>query len=216
MTFLDVNHELKGQESASNKNKSAISRWEGIAIPGVIVLMLVSAYLVFKLGLAPTHTVNKGDLVSPPFSVKDLTLFSVKDSQPIDWSHKKWRIFLPVGSTCDESCLSNLYKTRQVHKLLAGKASRVERYLLISEPKLDADFSEILDREYPNLQRMLVDYGAFKSELAKASITEDPVSAHDFFVVDQEGFLMMSYNAEHSGKDLLKDLKRLLKYSYEN
>ncbi len=218
MVSLDTETSNNGANKVeTNTVKKGINRWEGLAIPGVVILMMLSAYLVFKFGLAPTHTINKGNLITPPFSVKNLPLEQAGELPLPDWSIKRWRLYIPIGDRCDDVCMENLYLTRQVHKLLAGKAHRVERYALLTSKDNSPEFTQVLNEEYPLLHRTYVDYSDFKQRLEKTSLgNNDVLAQHLYFLVDQEGYLMMSYSAEHEGKELLADLKRLLKYSYEN
>ena len=46
-------------------------------------------------------------------------------------------------------------------------------------------------------------------------VLPETVNNHYYLLVDQEGFAMMVYTSEIHGNDLLKDLKRALKFSID-
>lgn len=190
------------------------NKFYGLLIIAAIVLPMVLAYLIFKTGIGfPSATSNKGDLLVPPQPIQQLNL-EEKDNffETLYSSDKKrWRILIPVSKVCDETCEAHLYLSRQVHIRLAEKAYRVERVLLLLDP-----FSEIeldkLKQEHPETLLVQSNTASLNTWLLETKL---PASAENYFyLVDQEGFAMMRYNREHSGQDLLDDIKKLLKFTY--
>jgi cytochrome oxidase Cu insertion factor (SCO1/SenC/PrrC family) len=134
---------------------------------------------------------------------KDLTSKSVA---------KKWRLLVPVPAACADTCQKNLYTTRQVHIRLAEKAYRVER-IILSLDELRPTLLKQLANEHPNTLRIESSEDRFFEWLASANFVES-VEQY-YYLIDQEGFAMMRYNASHTGQNLLDDIKKLLKFTYD-
>ena len=124
-----------------------------------------------------------------------------------------WRIMVLISADCDADCQQNLFITRQVHIRLAEKAPRVERILLALE-EIPAQQKQQLLAEHPNVLWLKSSQAALANWLADTNVAAMPFD-QNYFLIDQDGFAMMGYNAEHTGQDLLDDLKKLLKYTYE-
>lgn len=183
----------------------------------VVLLPMLSAYVVYFTGVGvPEGTINKGVLLTPPVPISDWQLRTL-DGEP--WVLKeqpiKWRLLIPGGATCDQACKENLYLTRQVHIRLGEKGLRVERLYLLTEPSLSDSLSEHLEQEHARIKVVQLDEKAMVASLANTNLSGDPIAEGRYFLMDQEGFVMMGYDLEQSGNDLLKDIKRMLRYSYE-
>ncbi len=163
----------------------------------------------------PTGTVNQGDLLSPATLISEL---KVLDENGIDvelTKGKKWRMVMIGTNRCDASCQDLLYVSRQVHTRLNEKSVRVERIYFNIEANYSEEFSNLLKTDYPRLKRYSTSAQQWQVLFKDTNIADNSLSANQVYYVDQEGFAMMSYNAQHKGADLLKDIKRLLKYSYD-
>ncbi|BFM13850.1 hypothetical protein R50073_00330 [Maricurvus nonylphenolicus] len=203
-------------QTAIADRRSKIMAWMVI---GVITVPMLAAYVIFKTGLGiPTGTVNKGDLILPATSIESLEI-SNTENQVVDWLQTpsagfKWRLIVVGDGRCDEICEAQLYKSRQVHKRLADKARRVERIYLSTSPQIDPAFAELLQSEYPRMSVGQVDQTAVEN-LFVATNQADVSSGEKILVVDQQGYAMMTYAEHHTGGEMLDDMKRLLKYSYD-
>ncbi len=200
------------------------SRRMGVLIFSAFLLPMLAAYLIFHTGIGlPLGTINKGSLLLPPQAIADLPVYRAS-GEPLDLladkKDKKWRLLIPGQADCSQSCLDTLYLTRQVHIRLGEKSKRVERVYLNVAGDLDGDFEAMLVEEHPRLQRARVQVEDLQQWLADSNMAVDkqgsPVSEGRYFLMDQEGFVMMAYDASHEGNQLLSDIKRLLKYSYED
>lgn len=210
--------ELNAKEQPSDKSISSTrSRMMGLLVLVVIFGPMLAAYLIFKSGLGiPTGTINKGDLLPVAKSVTELDLRDIEGSSLNILVDKKWRLLLPAPQVCGSVCKKNLYTTRQVHIRLGEKARRLDRvYLLQSElTAADAEIQTARIKEHPRMQYAVVDKVALE-KLLHSEITAERDIYQRYYLMDQEGFIMMSYGLEHEGNELLKDIKRMLKYSYE-
>lgn len=189
----------------------------GFAIMMVVMLPMVIAYGVYVSGIGmPTGTVNKGDLLNPPQAISELNLHQL-DGSPwqINDHKRKWRWLIPGTKECAKPCQENLYLTRQVHIRLAEKARRVERIYLLLDDEISPETEAFLASEHPHMPVLKVMPEQLQKAMVSGTVPENFVSEGRYFLMDQEGFVMMSYTPAHTGQQLLDDIKRMLKYSYE-
>ncbi len=211
-------HTASVDAAPAHKKESRFSgRLSGLLVIATIALPMLAAFLIFHSGIGiPKATVNKGELLLPAKSIAELPL---RDTQGqalnILEGDKKWRLLIPAYGHCGQSCQKSLYLTRQVHVRLGEKASRVERFYLNLDAIMDAETEGYLNREHPRVKRVHIQRSDLEAFLANTNASGDPVTAGRYFLMDQEGFVMMAYTPKHDGNQLLTDLKRLLKYSYE-
>ncbi|MGE3297214.1 MAG: hypothetical protein AB7I68_07650 [Porticoccaceae bacterium] len=161
-------------------------------------------------------TSNRGILLRPMVPVAELEL-RTPDDESLEWAamKPKWRLLIPVVLPCAEACRSALYLSRQVHVRLEKDALRMERVLLVLGAPPDRETTDWLQREHPHLSLMRGDSAAFTHWPAASAAAWNP-SASPVFVVDPAGMAMLYFTSEHSGADMLADLRHLLKYSSEN
>ncbi|ODS24018.1 hypothetical protein AB835_05695 [Candidatus Endobugula sertula] len=191
-------------------------RFYGVLIVLMIVAPMVIAYIMFQTGWGVSGgTTNKGQLLTPPLAIKSLPLVDgstyLEDLVNDQSIGKKWRILVPVKADCNETCRRHLYLTRQVHIRLAEKAYRVERIFLALDT-LPESLKQELNTEHPNVRWAKSTASHFAQWLVPAVLEN---SDQYFYLVDQTGFMMMRYDRHHSGQDLLDDVKKLLKFTYD-
>ena len=76
--------------------------------------------------------------------------------------------------------------------------------------------AEFLQREHPGLRIMRVSEARLAALLGATNLaTRPPGGDGHYYLMDQRGFLMMAYHREHTGNQLLADIKRMLKITYE-
>ena len=192
------------------------NRFFGLIILGIIIVPMLLAYVMFHTGWGVSNsTTNKGELIRPALPIANIasinspTLASILTQQG---TAKKWRLLVPVTANCNDACQSNLYVSRQVHIRLAEKAYRVERIILAVET-LPNHLEDMLSSDHPNTHRVQSRLDNVYEWLAPANMSKD--AENYYYLVDQEGFAMMRYNTAHSGQDLLDDIKKLLKFTYD-
>jgi cytochrome oxidase Cu insertion factor (SCO1/SenC/PrrC family) len=191
------------------------SRIYGLLIIAIIALPMLTAYIMFKTGWGiPIDTSNKGTLLQPARAIGELALNNQDDIlvRLIEDENKRWRILVPITKECDEICQNHLYISRQVHIRLAEKAYRVERILLRLD-SLSVDAIDNLKQEHPETIMVDSNIDALNQWLAVSKL---PLSAENYFyLVDQDGYAMMYYDVDHKGQDLLDDVKKVLKFTYD-
>ena len=177
----------------------------------VSLLPMMGAYLVYFTGfMLPENTVNAGQFISPAHSLESLVSKQEWESIKQD---KKWRMLLPVSENCNEACSANLYTSRQVHIRLDQKSKRLERMALISS-KLDDEARTKLQEDHPRLRFLSTSLEQAQPWLEQMNIPA--TTALDYYLlVDQEGRAMMVYDQAQHGNEVLKDLKRAIKFSID-
>ncbi|AKJ96830.1 MULTISPECIES: hypothetical protein [Pseudomonas] len=118
---------------------------------------------------------------------------------------QRWQILVTAPQACSVDCRQLVYLARQVQIGLGRDASRASHALAIAQP-LDAEYDAQLQREYPQLQRYPLDLPAYRKG------AQDTGGAQ-LWIIDPHSNLVLRYDARVKGKDLLNDLRHLLKLS---
>jgi hypothetical protein len=218
----------------ADKNPATNNRMVLLLIGGIPVIMILAAtwlwYFVAHGDLdliGMVGTANRGSLVQPPRQLDDQTLrdesgLSMKfaDLEP------RWAMVIPAaGGRCDEACENTLYVTRQVHVAMGKEYNRLRR-LYISTDSIAStqlivrqlsdgrpapaagEFARYLATEHSGLQVLALSAASYT-----ALFPEHVADASTWYLVDPAGWVMMSYNREVPYKDVIADLKFLLKNS---
>ena len=168
-------------------------------------------------------TSNRGELVQPPRQIADYPVqtdsglaFALPGGDP------KWTFVVPAAGSCDASCESTLYTTRQIHLAMGKEFSRLRRFLVaqgsvadlpLSTPALSdggevpASLSDYLVGEHKGLTALQLEDAAFSALFA------GDYPAGTWFLMDPAGWVMMAYTPDIHYKDVIADLKFLLKNS---
>lgn len=170
-------------------------------------------------------TANHGTLLQPPRQMDDQVLrdatgraMHYKDLPP------RWTMVIPgAAGRCDEACEKNLYQTRQIHTALGRYYNSLQR-LYVSEGPVSTtrlavqqlsdgttapdSFADYLEKEHSGLLAWAVEPAAHDTLFAEFSADETT-----WYLVDPAGWVMMAYNREVSYKEVIADLKFLLKNS---
>ncbi len=204
-----------------------------LLIAGIPIAMMLAATMLWwmveagyvdaesRLGAA-----NHGDLVTPPRSVSEMT-FRHEGVAALLWSDlpAKWRLMVVQrGATCDDVCAQQLYQTRQIHLALGKEFNRVGRVLLgavspeavhlvsgdhaQSAREAPLLLSEWLAREHQGLIPLTL-----PASTLDALLPESISVPTQWYIVDPAGWIMMSVSDALSYKDVISDLRFLLKHS---
>ena len=203
-------------------------------IAGIPLTMILAAtwlwYFVINGDLDLVNaigTANRGQLVQPPRQLDDVAM-TADTGALIKYADlpRKWRLaVVNRGPVCAEACEKNLYLTRQIHVAMGKEFNRIGRlYVSESSPddtRLDlaalsderpapASFNELLDMEHRGTKSLTIAPGSYAALFA-----EELADDSTWFLVDPGGWVMMSYNGDIHYKDVISDLKFLLKNSSE-
>ncbi|KNH29391.1 hypothetical protein ACS77_04155 [Pseudomonas syringae] len=117
----------------------------------------------------------------------------------------RWQLLVTAPKDCSVDCQQLVYLARQIQIGLGRDASRASHALAIAQP-LNSDYETKLQREYPQLRRYSLDPPTY----IKGAQSND--SPH-LWIIDPHGNLVLRYDPTVKGKDLLNDLRHLLKLS---
>lgn len=200
------------QNAAIPKNGNASDhrsngRWQFYLVALIPSLAMGLAWYLyfFGTGFLPDGRTNNGELILPPASFQSLSLYQDGKAFGIEQLKGKWGIVVLGEAGCtSKACQESLYQTRQAHVALGRETDRVAR-LFVSASALP---SSSLQNEHPEVFWLKASESSVLNALKK-----DTWPANHYYIVDPLGNIMMQYEAEQYGRDLLKDLQKLLKAS---
>ncbi|WP_085693867.1 MULTISPECIES: hypothetical protein [unclassified Pseudomonas] len=118
---------------------------------------------------------------------------------------ERWQMLVTAPGDCVADCQQLVYLARQIQIGLGRDAGRASHALAAAQP-LGADYEARLARDYPQLQRYPLDTAGLRK-------TAGDASAPQLWIIDPHGNLVLRYGPDVNGKDLLNDLRHLLKLS---
>ena len=117
----------------------------------------------------------------------------------------RWQLLVTEPASCQQDCQQLIYLARQIQIGLGREASRATHALASAEP-LTPNLQQQLQTEYPQLGRLGLDLQQYERVRPN-----DP--AAQLWIIDPHGNLVLRYEPNVKGKDLLNDLRHLLKLS---
>jgi len=187
----------------------APGRRQMLIIAAVFILPVFVAFTLYYGKLwRPAGSSSKGELIDParPLEIAGLRR---PDGTPADAAvfRDKWTLLYIGDGACDADCRTALVFARQSRLALNNDMTRVQRVFLATANCCDTAYFNAeqagliaLDASSPDAQKLLAQ---FPGDRAKS-----------LYIVDPLGNLMMRHDASHTTKDLLEDLKKLLKLSH--
>lgn len=184
----------------------------------LLVIVLLALPFVIAFGLywfewRPARLGNHGQLIEPPQPLPETGLRH-RDGRPLPTEElrRKWSLVLVNNGPCESVCQEDLQKIRQVQVALNKEMMRLRRLLLATGTGAwDADpaFADI-QRQFPDL--LIVAPTANGAGVVMRERFGG--GAYRFYVVDPLGNVMLRYPEKPDMRGMLKDLERLLKYSW--
>lgn len=173
---------------------------------------MIFATIMFYTGwLNPAGHTNNGTLIQPVVSVQTLNLETAA-GKPLaerfgpDKVEPEWLLMVVAGK-CDSECEELMYLARQVNIALGKNANRVSRAAVLGT--VPTDLSSRWSKEYSLMERLTPASGTEPAWPAGI----DPQAEPRILLVDPFGNMMMHYGSGNTGKEMLEDLKHLLKIS---
>jgi len=163
--------------------------------------LLVASWLYYGgEALQPQQRANHGALLEPIVSLVDAVPGSaIHDS-------RAWRLLYAEDGECGETCRKALYTLRQTRLMLGKEMDRVERVFLHGAEPPDTllgaeEHKGLVALHDPALRAVLDD---------KRPAT---LPAGGFFLIDPHGNLVLYFSPDIKPRDMVDDVKRLLKLS---
>lgn len=172
-------------------------------------------------------TANQGSLVQPPRQIDEQALrddsgiaITLSELEP------RWSMVVPVAAgACAQACEKSLYLTRQIHMAMGKDFNRLRRFSVGEHAAKDTrlvvdvlsdgeptaatgDFANYLATQHRGLQNLILSDAGYA-----ALFPEHAADPSTWYLIDPAGWVMMTYNDTVSYKDVISDLKFLLKNS---
>ncbi len=163
--------------------------------------LLFAAWMYYgNDALQPESRANHGTLLEP--------IVSLVDAVPGSALHdsRSWRLLYANDGECGESCRKALYTLRQSRLMLGKEMDRVERVFLHGEHAPD---TLLVAEEHQGLVTL--------QDTALRAVLDDKkpaaLPAGGFYLIDPHGNLVLYFNPDIEPRDMVDDIKRLLKLS---
>ena len=196
-------------ENPNKKNKIIIA-----AIIIVFTGPLILSWFIFNHTdfLEARGTSNYGQIITPPILLEDFSLVDPTNLERKNTLYGKWSMIF-VAESCDEICMENVYRMRQIHMGIGKHSLRVQKVLFLTNQhpgELSKLFINYAGQQVINTDS--VDLDALLDKFRSEKVI-NPTKAGHIYISDPLGNLMMSYPSDINPKGILKDLKKLLRAS---
>ena len=172
-------------------------RWQLILILMMVIGPMALATFMYKLQFwVPDSRSYHGELIGNGQTRADIG---------VQADEQRWQLLVTAPAACAAECQQLVYLARQLQISLGRDASRASHALASAQP-VSAEYEAKLKVEYPQLQRYSLDLSTFTKHAAAPGDAQ-------LWIVDPHGNLVLRYDAKVKGKDLLNDLRLLLKLS---
>jgi len=197
----------------SEKNKSWLvnSIWLITIVP--LAIAWTMAYTGFGL---PDSTKNKGELMPAGLTVPT----KIIQAQEGHWG------LVVVSDTCDDTCQQQLYRAQQLYISMGKEAERIRTVWVSNDVRRESDdltvdvkFKALTDNTSTvepvlievNFQNMtqINDNASFEWFKSNQIAWQD----QSIFFVDPNGILVLRFDPDLAGRDMMSDIKWLLKAS---
>lgn len=179
---------------------------------------LIASYFTYYV-IKPQSRTNYGSLIDPAAHPIPPLSSTTLDGRPVTLADFKGKwLMLKVGaSTCDPSCIKQMYAIRQLRSMQGKEMDRIERVWLITDQE---PLETVLIRELDGMQMLRANPAQVAAWLPVAP--DAPLNGA-IYLIDPLGHLMMRFPAvpptmpetdklAHYAK-IKKDIARLLKAS---
>ena len=159
----------------------------------LIVFVFILPFIFAKYFFDNDATGTRGTTNHGSFLVEEVNIASLGDND-------HWIMLQVIEDKCGIICQDNMHMLRQINTALGKDMGRVKRYLLNSSTDKNAVYLE----NYPKV--IVLD----RSENLYNKLTK---MYERIFIADPFGKIILGYKNDFIAKGLLKDMKKLLKFS---
>jgi hypothetical protein len=180
-----------------------------LVLAAVFLLPVVVAFAMYYGNLwRPSGLASKGELITPARPLNTAGLRLADGATPAaDALKGKWSLVYAGDGACDADCRVALVFARQSRLALNNEMTRVQIVMLSTSNCCQSGY---LEQVVPGIRVL----DASSADAAGLLAQFPAARAQSLFIVDPLGNLMMRHDAAHTSKDLLTDLKKLLKLSH--
>ncbi|SEJ75042.1 hypothetical protein SAMN05216201_11692 [Pseudomonas linyingensis] len=177
-------------------------RWQLLGLLAVVIgpMLLASAMYRWQFWVPQTRSYH-GELIATGQTPSDLGVAGSWGIEAGD-EPRRWQLLVTSADDCGADCRALVYLARQIHIGLNREVGRAG-HALAHGAALPADYDAELRAGYPQLQRLALDVERYP----------EPKAGAQLWIVDPHGNLVLRYGAGSNGKQILEDLRYLLKLS---
>lgn len=204
---------MNNSESVQEKQPKKTSRFTAYLLFGVGGIPIILAFFMYFSGtMIPQARTNHGTFILPPMDMSTWGLTAELESVSED-KDSKWQLIVVGEGECAKQCQESLYNIRQVNTALGREAKRVEHSYIELNQSLNSDLQQLIRKEHPNMKVFFADKNSVVSDVTEKLNDSAGLNKNYIFIADPLGNVMMYYTPKNVGRDILDDMKRLLKVS---
>ncbi len=161
---------------------------------------------LYHWGWRPAQGKAHGELIQPP---QPLPALSTAQGQPFVWlpQTSKWTFVVSSQGPCAQECQHWLRQSRQIQVALNKEMGRLQRVWVgqtLSPGVLE------MQAQQPDLRAALT-----AQPLNWGTAAQESAESVRLYIVDPAGQVMMRYSTATEPRGILKDLEKLLRYSWQ-
>jgi cytochrome oxidase Cu insertion factor (SCO1/SenC/PrrC family) len=206
------------QNPSTSRQRGFLSSRQALVLLGL--LFMTPAFVAWVMhhsseqGWRPEGTTNRGSLVHPARPLTMPAELKIADQAANDYLQGKWTLLYIGDADCDAVCNENLYKMRQIRMAQNENMRRIQLLYLVRDGAIPAPQAGLLARDYKDTAVTLLT-AAQVDQIAPHFLIDGVTmqAAERVYIIDPLGNLMMYYPPDADPSGMLKDLKKLLKYS---
>jgi len=196
------------EETTENNNFKPYMLWLLIF---TFVAPIGAAYWLYNVG-GTENTVNKGEFVTSGVQLMDMGLTTLEGNGATEKDlYGHWHMMVFMGADCAKQCEETIYTVRQIKTSLHKESPRFVNVLIHFDKNIEAGFKEKIKTHYANFDRYYAEKEVFNKTLGEAG--NDLTDKSIIYIVDPIGNVILKYNKDKTAKDIISDIKRLLKAS---
>lgn len=196
---------------------SFTSRLKFLAIVAVFAIPFgIATYIYNNPEAYQPGASNRGTLITPPQSIMHI---AAQDSAgapvPEDLLTRSWFFLFWGEQDCDLYCEANLFKIQKARLMLGRRAARVQNIYLTASASSPSASMHSAAQKYPHLKvlRLLQSSDKASSEPGDAYSIFSQLPRGQVYIVDPLSNVIMSYSKDAPTRDMVKDMKWLIKAS---
>jgi len=193
------------------KKKSNTTLWVMLVLFGLPHIAAFYFYFnrdEINLGI----TSNYGAIISPARLVEDFDLIKLDSTKfKLSSLKGKWVLFSIGSSSCQQDCVDNLYKIRQIKKAVGQEYKRITKLFFLKDNQNIESFKLLL-KDYSGMDVIVPSGKGYENYLSGFSYKGKEIE-DSIFIIDPLGNYMMTYPKGADASKILKDIERLLKVS---
>ncbi|MGK0297539.1 MAG: cytochrome oxidase Cu insertion factor (SCO1/SenC/PrrC family) [Gammaproteobacteria bacterium] len=201
---------------AKNSNIKSGNRFELMSLLVVFSSPFLVAWLIYNYtGIGKDgETINYGELIKPPWTISNTVLLDAVSGETSRPLYGKWNFLYYSTDQCSSKCQNDITKLQELRFATGDNADRIEILLLADDiatstlPDMLANesfWTNVLILMRPDIQPIEENDYETRGSLS--------TMAQGIYLIDPLGNILMKYNFDSDAAGILRDLKRLLRFS---